>query len=229
MEVVVNAAMSADGKLSSLARRQIPISGPADFDRVDRLRASVDAVLVGIGTILADDPRLTVKDADLRARRVEQERSSNPTRVVADSRARTPTDAAVLDDAAETILLVADRGESARGDELADHAELINAGENRVDLRDGFEALGACGIETVLVEGGGELIFSLFAAGLVDRLMTFIGPLVIGGRDAPTLADGAGFREGEFVDLALEDAERIDEGMLLSWAVCDGAEGSTSP
>lgn len=71
-----------------------------------------------------------------------------------------------------------------------------------------------------MVEGGGELIFSLFEAGLVDELRLFVGPKVIGGRDAPTLADGEGFVE-EFPLLHLEDLERLDDGALLRWTVED--------
>jgi 2,5-diamino-6-(ribosylamino)-4(3H)-pyrimidinone 5'-phosphate reductase len=69
-----------------------------------------------------------------------------------------------------------------------------------------------------MVEGGGELIFSLFEAGLVDELSTFVGPTIIGGRDAPTLADGEGFVD-DFPELALRDVERIDDGALLRWDV----------
>ncbi len=225
MEVVVNAAMSADGKISSVERRQIAISGPEDFDRVDRLRASVDAVMVGIGTILADDPHLTVDDADHRSERVDRGQPPHPARIVADSHARTPPDAGVVDDAAETFLLVT---EGASGDlpaSIADRTQIIEAGGDRVDLPSAFDALEDRGIESVLVEGGGELVFSLFAAGLIDRLMTYVDPVVIGGRDAPTIADGDGFRAERFVDLTLADVERIDEGILITW----DADGSTGP
>jgi 2,5-diamino-6-(ribosylamino)-4(3H)-pyrimidinone 5'-phosphate reductase len=71
-----------------------------------------------------------------------------------------------------------------------------------------------------MIEGGGELIFSLFEAGLVDRLSVFVGPTVIGGRDAPTLADGEGFVDS-FPELRLDGVERLDEGVLLEWTVVD--------
>ncbi len=227
MEVVVNAAISADGKLSSVHREQIPISGPEDFERVDALRASMDAVLVGIGTVLADDPHLTVKDADRRARREARDKPPNPARIVVDSNGRTPPEAAVLDGESKTFVLVGDTAPAARRDVLRSHAELIRAGQDRVDLRRAFDGLAARGVESVLVEGGGEIIFSLFAAGLVDRLMTYVGPLLIGGREAPTLADGAGFDQDAFVDLTLTDIGQLDGGVLLSWDV-DGT-GSTQP
>jgi 2,5-diamino-6-(ribosylamino)-4(3H)-pyrimidinone 5'-phosphate reductase len=95
---------------------------------------------------------------------------------------------------------------------------VVTAGENRVDLAAGLDALEDRGVDRLMVEGGGELIFSLFAAGLVDELSTFVGPSVIGGRNAPTLADGDGFVE-EFADLRLDGVERLDESVLLSWIV----------
>ncbi len=219
MEVFVNAAISADGKLSSRRREQIAISGTEDFDRVDRLRASADGVLVGIGTVLADDPSLTVKDEDRRVQRLRNGRSGNPARVIADSRARTPDDAAVLDDDAETYLLVSEAARAERREELRDAgATLIEAGDEQVDLSAGLEKLDSAGIQRLMVEGGGELIFSLFAAGVVDELTVFVGSLIIGGRDAPTLADGDGFVE-EFPQLDLDSVERMDDGVVLSYDV----------
>ncbi|MEF8853239.1 MAG: 2,5-diamino-6-(ribosylamino)-4(3H)-pyrimidinone 5'-phosphate reductase [Haloarculaceae archaeon] len=219
MHVVVNAAMSADGKLSTREREQVDISGPADFDRVDELRASCDAVMVGVGTVLADDPSLTVEDPDRRHRRTERGDPENPARVVADSRVRTPADARVLDDAAETYLLTSGGAPPDFVSEIEDAgATVVAAGEDRVDLAAAFDVLADRGIERLMVEGGGEVIFSLFAADLVDELSTFVGPTVIGGRNAPTLADGDGFAD-EFVDLELDGVEPLDGGVLLSWTV----------
>ncbi len=219
MRVVVNAATSADGKLSTRRREQVAISGPADFERVDRLRADSDAVMVGVGTVLADDPSLTLDDSDLIERREAAGKAPHPARVVADSRGRTPADARVLDDRAETYLLAS---EDAPGERIAaidgPMTDVIRTGEGRVALEPALEALQARGVDRLMVEGGGELIFSLFEAGLVDELSVFVGPQVIGGRDAPTLADGDGFVE-RFVDLSLAAVERIDDGALLRWDV----------
>ncbi|KYH25383.1 2,5-diamino-6-ribosylamino-4(3H)-pyrimidinone 5'-phosphate reductase [Halalkalicoccus paucihalophilus] len=218
MHVLVNAATSADGKLSSRRREQIAISGPADFDRVDSLRADSDAVMVGIGTVLADDPHLTVNESTSVARE-ERGDPSHPARVVADSRARTPSDARIVDDAATTYLLVSEAAPTDRIKALRETgAEVIVAGEERVALPEALSELESREIERLMVEGGGELIFSLFEAGLVDKLSVFVGPLVIGGREAPTLADGEGFVDG-FPDLSLESVERIDAGVLLRWRV----------
>lgn len=219
MHVVVNAAMSADGKLSSRRREQIRISGSDDFDRVDRIRAAVDGVAVGIGTVLADDPQLTLDDPERRRQRRENERPSDPARVVVDSRGRTPPDGRICNDAAATYVLVSRAAPEDRLDALrAAGAEVIVAGDDRVDLPVAFDRLETAGIESLLVEGGGELIFSVIENGLADELTVFVGSLIIGGRDAPTLADGEGFVES-FPQLSLEDVERVDDGIVLSYSL----------
>jgi 2,5-diamino-6-(ribosylamino)-4(3H)-pyrimidinone 5'-phosphate reductase len=224
MDVVVNAATSVDGKLSTRRREQLKISGEADFDRVDRLRAAADAVMVGVGTVLADDPHLTLDDDDRRVHRLRNGRPGNPARVVADSRARTPTDARILDDAAETHLLVTDAAAESRREALAGvgrhvHVHVVDADDSgHVDLAAGIRALESAGIDRLMVEGGGELLSSLFRGGLVDELSVYVGSLVVGGRDAPTLVDGDGFVEG-FPRLDLRDVERLDDGVVLWYDV----------
>jgi 2,5-diamino-6-(ribosylamino)-4(3H)-pyrimidinone 5'-phosphate reductase len=222
MHVVVNAATSADGKLSSRERRQVAISGDADFDRVDAIRARSDAVMIGVGTVLADDPRLAVKAAERVHDREARGESAQPARVVADSRARTPPDAAVVDDSARTYVLVAADAPADRRERLvSETTTVLEAGADRVDLPEAFDALEARGVEDCMVEGGGELLFSLFDAGLVDELTVYVGSTLVGGRDAPTLLDGDGFTEPDFVDLTLEDVSRVDDGVLLAYDVAD--------
>ena len=219
MEVVVNAATSVDGKLSTHERRQVRISGAEDFDRVDRLRAATDAVLVGVGTALADDPHLGVKSEDRRIERLRNGHPANPARVVADSRARTPPDATLLDDDAETYLLVSAAAPEKRLAALREAgATVIEAGDERVALPAALDALEADGVDRLLAEGGGELIYSLFEAGLVDELSVFVGSLVVGGREAPTLADGAGF-VADFPTLDLVGVDRLDDGVVLEYRV----------
>jgi len=225
MRVVVNAAMSADGKLSTHEREQVPISGPTDFERVDELRAESDALLVGVGTVLADDPSLTVDDPVRTAIREADGEPMQPARVVADSRGRTPLDSRVLDDAAKTYLLASEAVPPERVEAFEDAGiTVINAGEDRVDLQEAFVELEAEGVDQLMVEGGGELVFSLFEAGLVDELSVYVGAMVIGGREAPSLADGEGFAE-DFPRLSLLGVERLDNGVLLQWLVEGGDPG----
>jgi len=217
MHVVANAATSVDGKLSTRRREQVAISGPEDFARVERLRAASDAVLVGVGTVLADDPSLTVDDPALVQERTGRGESAQPARVVADSRARTPPNSRFLDDAAASYVLVSEAAPREHVEALEGAgARVVVAGEERVDLPGALDALSADGVEQLMVEGGGELLFSFFEAGLVDELSVYVGSIVIGGREAPTLADGEGFVEA-FPTLSLESVERLGEGVVLGY------------
>ncbi len=233
MELVVNAAMSADGKLSSRRREQIRISGAADFDRVDRIRAESDGVMVGVGTVLADDPSLTLDSTARIEARTARGDPPHPARVVVDSTLRTPHDAQILSDTAETYILTTTAASAERASQLQTAGATViqvdsdgtqsrvepddTAGATeRVALADGVAALESHGIERLMVEGGGELIFSLVAAELVDHLSVFVGSLIIGGREAPTLADGEGFTDG-FPSLELVDVTPLDDGVVLEY------------
>jgi 2,5-diamino-6-(ribosylamino)-4(3H)-pyrimidinone 5'-phosphate reductase len=219
--VVVNVAMSADGKLSTRERRQVRISGTQDFNRVDRLKAGSDAVMVGIGTVLADDPSLTIKEAECRRRRLDRGESEHPVRIVIDSTARIPLTAALLNKGeGSRVVVVSRRADPEKVGRLEEKATVIVSGDTKVDLSRALERLGEMGIQRIVVEGGGTLIAGLISAGLVDEIYTFIGNIIIGGKDAPTLADGTGFlKEAEFARLTLLEARRIENGILLHWSV----------
>lgn len=218
--VLINSAMSADGKISSFLRRQVRISGSEDLLRVDRLRAESDAVMVGVGTVIADDPKLRVKSEALRSWRLERGMQENPLRIVADSRARTPTDAKVLGHGC--IIAVSRSAPAERLNALSTRCEIEVIGEDRVDLRGLLELLYQRGVRRLMVEGGGTLNWSLIVQGLVDEICVFVGPMVIGGRDAPTLVDGSGFADN-FQMLELISTERIDDGLLIKWRVVRSA------
>jgi 2,5-diamino-6-(ribosylamino)-4(3H)-pyrimidinone 5'-phosphate reductase len=223
--VVVNVAMSADGKLSTRERRQVRISGSDDLLRVDRLRASSDAVMVGIGTVLADDPSLTVKSDALKRERRAGLRDEHPVRVVVDSSARTPPMASVLTKGDGTrVIAVSRHADPAKVAALQKKATVIVAGENEVDIAVLLDELWRMGVRQLMVEGGGTLIAALFSAGLVDEIYTFVGNIMIGGKDAPTMADGPGFvREDTFPRLTLLECTRMDEGILVHWKVGPGS------
>ena len=219
--VHVNVAMSADGKLSTRERRQVKISGSSDFTRVDMIKAGSDAIMVGIGTVLADDPSLTVKSPALVAERLENGKDENPVRIVVDSRARTPIDAAILHKGkGERIIACSLQADTEKKEALSQYATVIVAGEREVDLPLLLSLLHERGIRTLMVEGGGTLIWGFFHEDLVDKLTCYIGNMVIGGDRAPTLADGEGFiHESDFIRLSLYGFERIDSGILLTWTV----------
>jgi len=212
--VFINSAMSIDGKISSVERTQVRISGKADLARVDALRASSDAVMVGVGTVLADDPGLRIKSEDLRRERQEKGIPENPLRIVADSRARTPATAKVLGEGC--LLAVAESASKERLDCLSQRCEIIACGKERVDLVELFARLARQGVERIMVEGGATLNWSLINLGLVDEIYVYVGATIIGGERAPTLVDGEGFRKN-FPRLMLGSLQQLDEGVLLKW------------
>jgi len=219
--VVVNIAMSADGKISTRERRQVRISGTQDFTRVDQLKAGCDAIMVGIGTVLADDPSLTVKSEKCLNYRRKQGWDDHPLRVVVDSSGATPPDASILHKGkGKRVVAVSKRADPIKISLLEKKATILVAGKDEVDLIVLMDKLGNLGIHRIMVEGGGTLIAGLMKAGLVNEIYTFIGNIIIGGKDAPTITDGEGFiKESEFTRLTLLEARRIDNGILLHWKV----------
>lgn len=184
--VTLKLAMSLDGRIATRGGESRWITGAAARADGHALRAESDAVLVGSGTVLADDPRLTVRDAPVvRA----------PTRVVVDSALRIPLDAALVRTAREVpTAVVTVRGRDARA--LADAGVTVLAVEagatGRVDLHAALRALAGRGVVSVLCEGGGGLHGALVDAGLVDRVVAYVAPMVIGGAGATSAVAGLG-------------------------------------
>jgi len=218
--VFINSAMSADGKLSTKERKQVKISGKLDFERVDELRARADAIMVGIGTVLSDDPSLTVKSPERRAARKAGGKSENPARIIVDSSARIPLDADIFKKGEGVrIIAVSNPAPAEKIKKLEEKAVIIKTGTEKVDLHKLLEKLKGMGINTLMVEGGATLNWGMLSAGLVDEIYTFVGNLIIGGATSPTFTDGEGFSEAEILRLELISAEKIEDGALLKWKV----------
>ncbi len=197
----VNCAMSADGKIAGSDRKQVRISSPEDKERVKRLRRQYDSILVGVGTVLADNPHLTIKGADF---------DENPVRIVIDPHGRTPQDADVVDDRARTVIVTLDSC-----DVTWPGVSIIRC--ESIVLSDVMEHLAQCGIESVLVEGGGETIASFFRERIVDRYTVFVGSMLIGGRTSPTPVDGNGWIADGGIHLEFKGSEVLGDGVLLTY------------
>jgi len=218
--IFINSAMSADGKLSTFERKQVRISGKIDFDRVDELRAETDAIMVGIGTMLADNPSLTVKSEKRREARKALGKEENPVRIIVDSKAQTPIDADIFKKGIGRKIIVVSNAAPKDKTELLSKmpdTKIIAAGESQVNLEEMAAQLKKEGINRLMVEGGATLNFGLISAGLADELKIFVGNLIIGGGNAPTFADGAGFSEENIKKLRLDSFEKIEDGILLTW------------
>jgi diaminohydroxyphosphoribosylaminopyrimidine deaminase / 5-amino-6-(5-phosphoribosylamino)uracil reductase len=210
--VTLKTAMTLDGKIAAVDGVSRWITGEAARLEAHRLRFVADAVLVGVGTVLADDPQLTVRHPGLPAK--------EPLRVVVDSRLRVPIGARVLragDPARAVVACVAPapsdqaavlRARSVRVLELPGDA-------GRVDLRALLDALCAMDVNALLVEGGGELGGALAEAGLVDRVAFFVAPRLVGGAAAPGPLGGRGRPLKEALPLVDVTTRRIGDDLLV--------------
>lgn len=197
--VVLKAATSLDGKIATAGGESKWITGETARKQGHRLRDIYDAILVGVNTILSDDPSLTA--------RLPEGRGRDPVRIIVDSTARTPTAARVLlqESAAYTIIATTEAAPvERRASLMAAGAEvMVVPGQGpRVDLVKLVDLLGERQISSVLIEGGGKVNGSALAAGIVDKIAWFIAPKIIGGDAAPGPVRGPGAP-------SLQDATRL--------------------
>lgn len=182
--VILNSAMTLDGKIATKTGSS-EISGPEDLIRVHKIRKEVDAIMVGINTVLADDPRLTVH-------KIPSVPSDNPLRVVVDSRARTPLEFRILNTDAPTLIAVSKSADLQKVETLKKKVDVVLCGDKRVDLPCLMAELHGKGVKTLMLEGGSTLNYSMLSQGLVDEVRVCIAPMIAGGRDSKTLVDGEG-------------------------------------
>jgi 2,5-diamino-6-(ribosylamino)-4(3H)-pyrimidinone 5'-phosphate reductase len=170
-----------------------------------------EAVIVGIETILSDDPRLTVKSTYVKE--VHQ-----PLRVVLDSDCRTPPNALVVNPDAKTLIVTAPGIEKPF---QGDHIEVVSCPLNKqgfIDLNSLLALLSKKGINSILVEGGGTVIWNFLKKRLVDDFFIYISPCVIGGKTTPTVADGEGVaEESQLIQLRIVEVKHLGEGILIHY------------
>ena len=216
--VILNAAMTLDGKIAT-ENGSSNISGEKDLERVHEIRKDYDGIMVGIGTVLADDPRLTVHKIDANP-------EDNPVRVVVDSKCRTPVDARITNDDAKTIIAGANEyKEEFMKTETYETlkrrgVKFFFSGDRRVDLKALMNYLHEEGIEKLMLEGGATLNFSMIRAGLIDEISICVAPMVVGGANSKTFFDGDGFDTmDEAVKLELIDYYPLDKDFILNYRV----------
>ena len=211
--VTMKTAASLDGKIATRTGESRWITGEKARLRVHQYRNEVDGVLVGIGTVLRDDPLLTTRlgIADQR----------DPARVIVDNLARLPLRAKVINRAstAPTILAVSEMAPRARLDSLEREGVqilMVEGSPRRVSLARLMEALGKHGFLSVMIEGGAEINASALQEGIVDKLLLFLAPLLMGGKAAPSAVGGAGVETlGQAVRLHELRLERLEEDLLI--------------
>ncbi len=190
--VMVKAAMSLDGKIATTTGESRWISGEKSRKFAHQLRAASDGIMVGINTILRDDPLLTV--------RLDGKKAANPVRIIVDSRGRMPLSSKVVKTARETKTILATTT-LVSSEKLKTYQEagvevlILPLQGEQVNLQELMLALGKKEISALLVEGGGTLNYSLLNENLIDKVYFFIAPFLLGGENAPTPVGGAGVCE----------------------------------
>ena len=210
--VVLKYAMTMDGKVATRSGASKWITGEESRAHVQRLRNKYMAIMAGIGTVLADDPMLNVRIEGL----------NSPVRVICDSKLKIPTGSNIVKTAGDIRTIVA---HSVRDDALERELEdkgielkYLPGSDGRVDVSALITWLGEEGIDSVLVEGGGTLNYSLLREGLADRVEVFMAPKIFGGADAKTPVEGIGISEvSEAAMFELKDVSYYGDDICLSY------------
>jgi 2,5-diamino-6-(ribosylamino)-4(3H)-pyrimidinone 5'-phosphate reductase len=212
--VHLNCAISLDGRLAYAGGKRALLSGPGDLARVQGLRAELEAILVGVGTVLSDDPSLRVHWDQL-----HRSPGREPLRVILDTHGRTPTTAKVLDGSQPTLVATG----SACTRTFPAPVETFRAGQDEVELPALLGELARRGVRSLLVEGGAKVLSAFLRAGVVDALTVYVAPIVIGGTTAPPMVGGnETWGPEQVVRLRRGSAVPLDDGFLLSYTA-DGA------
>ena len=220
--VSINMAMTADGKITSVRREEPRFTSRRDKRTMDKYRAEADAVLVGAGTLRADDPPLHLRDPEMKAYRASLGKPEGLLNVVV-------TASAGLDpagrfftgpEASGRIVATVERADPARRAALAKVAEVWVLGDERVDLVSLLARLKKeRAVERLLVEGGGDLNWGFVEGDLLDELYVTLAPAILGGKDAPTICDGPGLLMANRRRLTLLDAEIVEGEIFCRYGV----------
>lgn len=187
LRIIINSAMTVDGKISTISGDS-KISSKEDLVRLHKLRSKVDAIMVGINTVIIDNPMLNV--------RINNIKKKFPSRIIIDSTGKIPLNSKILKSASKinTIIIVTKEADKDIINKINSFgAKVLVIGSKSVNLPKLFNVLYEMGYKKILVEGGGELNWSCITSGLVTDLILTISPKIIGGKKATTLVEGSGY------------------------------------
>jgi 2,5-diamino-6-(ribosylamino)-4(3H)-pyrimidinone 5'-phosphate reductase len=225
MKIILNAATSIDGKIATV-NRDTKISSILDLKRLHRLRRKSDVILVGISTVINDDPLLTIRYG------MNKKGTKNPIRIIIDSKARIPLHSKIVKTAnqIETRLVVTSKASSTNLKKLEKKGLKIIMLEHRredkekgeensaekVDLKKLFNQLEEEGVSNVLVEGGGEINWSIIKNNLFNEIIITVSPLIIGGKNAISLVGGEGYKTiNESLKVKLSRIQKKSNGEII--------------
>ena len=205
--IILNCASSADGKIALPNRQKLNLSNSEDFSRVHQLRSECDAILVGIGTVIEDNPSLTINH--------KYSSGNDPLRIILDTNYRIPEDSKILSEDNNTVIAIGEHTD----DRDLPNVEIFRCGKDEINLQKLITYLGEKGIEKILVEGGETVIWSFLEKELFDELNIFISNIIIGGKETPTIAGGKGYANAEnTLKLKLENIEKLGDGILIKYS-----------
>jgi 2,5-diamino-6-(ribosylamino)-4(3H)-pyrimidinone 5'-phosphate reductase len=225
MKIILNAATSIDGKIATVSG-DTKISSILDLKRVHRLRCKSDVVLVGISTVINDDPLLTIRYG------MNKKGTKNPIRIIIDSKARIPLQSKIVKTAnqIETRLVVTSKAPSTNLKKLEerglkiimleqireDKEKGVEDSTEKVDLKKLFNQLEEEGVSHVLVEGGGEINWSIIKNNLFNEIIVTISPMIIGGKNAISLVGGEGYKTiDESLKVKLSRIQKKSNGEII--------------
>lgn len=235
--VIMKYAMTADGKIAAVTGDARWITNEASRNHTHRTRKQVSAILVGIGTVLADNPSLDCRyedeqgHPDLWSAPSQEGHRPDPVRVICDSRLRMPLDTNIILSAGQqrTIIAYAEGADEPETAARRKRADLLRSAgtellpvktdeEGHVDLAEILTRLGEMGLDSVLIEGGSEIHFSAAASGLVSEVQVYIAPKIVGGREAKTPVGGAGIPVmADCIRLGIPEIQQFEGDVLLTY------------
>ena len=219
--VLLSCGMSIDGYVDDATGERLLLSNDADFDRVDAVRATCDAILVGAGTVRQDNPRLMVRSAQRRAARVAEGRRPSPVKVTVTSSCHLDAEAAffTVGDVDKLVYCASPAVPEARA-RLGEVATVVDGGDP-VDLHRVTADLSARGIERLMVEGGGTMHTQFLQAGLADELHLVVAPFFVGDSRAPRFVHNGTFPWGPQHRATLAEVRQIGDVVLLRYGLSD--------
>jgi 5-amino-6-(5-phosphoribosylamino)uracil reductase len=216
---VLSCGVSLDGFLDRAGPGRLLLSNPADLDRVDEVRAGCDAILVGAATVRNDDPRLTVKSERRRRERLGRGVPADPAKVTLTERADLDPQARFFTTGSgpRLVYCAAAKAEQAR-DRLGEMATVVDAGD-RIDVGELSADLASRGVRRLMVEGGGSVLTQFLTSDAADELQLVVAPFFVGDARARRFVDDGRFPFDEHRRARLADVRRIDDVVLLRYAL----------
>ncbi|WP_445270372.1 RibD family protein [Streptomyces sp. DSM 41634] len=215
--VILSAATSVDGYLDDTSSDRLLLSNADDFDRVDEVRASVDAILIGATTMRKDNPRLLVNSEERRAKRIAEGRPEYPLKVTVTASGNLDADLKFWHHGGQKLVFTVDSAFDKVKVTLGELADVVSVGAD-LDWGLVLDELGRRGIGRLMVEGGGTIHTQLMSQDLTDELHLVVAPLLVGQAGAPKFLGTAAYPGGSTARMQLLEARAIGDVVLLRYA-----------